>query len=649
MSYNETKNQLKNKLTDYVQRITEKSKGTNMYICPLCRSGTGKNHSGAFSIKDNTKWKCFKCSKGGDIFDLIGEYEKIPSHTEQFRRASEIYGIEIANQTKNHKHSKLEHQNQKINELSTKLENFNDFFLQAHKHICETDYPAQRGLSKEIINRFKLGYISNWKHPKAPNSMASPRLIIPISEHSYIARDTRNEIPKEQEYYKKSKVKGLDKVSWIFNKEALKNARKPIIVVEGEIDALSVMEVGGEAISLGSVSNVKSFIELLKVEKTNIPLIISLDNDKAGEKASEELRYAFKMLKIPFYGVNIAKGYKDPNDALKRNREHFKRVIEHAGTILQKIDKAKKEIYLQNNSANYLQKFINGITNDVNTPFIPTGFKKLDYVLDGGIYEGLYIIGAISSLGKTTMILQIADQIAKLGQDILIFSLEMARTELIAKSISRHTLQRVLLNGDNIACAKTTREITTAIKYNNYTSEEKKIIHESITEYGKYAEHIFIDEGIGDIGVQKIRDKVEQHIYFTGNTPIVIIDYLQILEPYNERATDKQNIDKSIRELKRLSRDFKIPVVGISSFNRENYKNSVTMEAFKESGAIEYSSDILIGLQLKGSGNKDFKVDEAKRKNPREIELVILKNRNGSTGNKVLFNFYPLYNYFKEL
>ena len=134
-----------------------------------------------------------------------------------------------------------------------------------------------------------------------------------------------------------------------------------------------------------------------------------------------------------------------------------------------------------------------------------------------------------------------------------------------------------------------------------------------------------------------------------GSAPVVIVDYLQILAPYNERLTDKQNVDKTVLELKRISRDYKIPVIGISSFNRANYSTAVNLEAFKESGAIEYSSDVLIGLQLKGSGSKDFDVNTAKAKNPREVELVILKNRNGRTGEKIDFNYYPLFNYFREM
>ena len=155
-------------------------------------------------------------------------------------------------------------------------------------------------------------------------------------------------------------------------------------------------------------------------------------------------------------------------------------------------------------------------------------------------------------------------------------------------------------------------------------------------------------EGIGNIGVNEVRTMVEKHIQVTGNTPILIIDYLQILAPSNERATDKQNTDKAVLELKRISRDFKMPVIGISSFNRDNYNNPVGMQSFKESGAIEYSSDVLIGLQFKGVGESGFDANEAKARNPREVELVILKNRNGQTGTKLELDFYAMFNYFEE-
>ena len=73
------------------------------------------------------------------------------------------------------------------------------------------------------------------------------------------------------------------------------------------------------------------------------------------------------------------------------------------------------------------------------------------------------------------------------------------------------------------------------------------------------------------------------------------------------------------------------------------------MQAFKESGAIEYSSDVLIGLQLYGVGNSGFKVDEARKKSPRQVELKILKNRNGKVGGKIRMDYYAPFNYFVEV
>ena len=647
MERQEAREQLKEQLKPYVESITRKSKGANMYVCPLCGSGTGSHSTGAFSIK-GTSWKCFSCNEGGDIFDLIGKHEGITDYSEQLKRAGELFGVSIDSYRATAQEDFREYQKQPKteqythNSIHTTATDYTQFFLQANRDIEKTSY--HRGLSIETLNRFKIGYVESWRHPKAPNAPASPRLIIPTSKESYLARDTREQIPEEQKPYSKSKVGSIH----LFNAKALQNATKPIFIVEGELDALSIIEVGGEAVALGTTTKVKSLLDVLKTKKPEQPLIIALDNDEAGEKAYKELSEGLRGLSIPFYRLNPAGEYKDANEALQGNREALRQAVEEAEHIQDEAKQAQREAYLSTSTAHYLQSFIDGIADSVNTPYIPTGFKGLDAVLDGGLYEGLYIVGAISSLGKTTLITQIADQIAQAGYDVLIFSLEMARAEIMAKSISRHTLQQVLSSGVDIRNAKTTRGITTGKRYENYSKTELELINGAIVAYSQYAEHIYISEGIGDIGAEQIRDTVKQHILFTGNTPVVIIDYLQILAPYSERATDKQNTDKAVMELKRISRDFKTPVIGISSFNRANYSVAVTMEAFKESGAIEYSSDVLIGLQLKGAGKKDFDANEAKKKSPREIELVILKNRNGSTGDKLGYRYYPLFNYFEE-
>ena len=140
---------------------------------------------------------------------------------------------------------------------------------------------------------------------------------------------------------------------------------------------------------------------------------------------------------------------------------------------------------------------------------------------------------------------------------------------------------------------------------------------------------------------------VQKHQQFTDSAPVLIIDYLQIIAPY-EKLTEKQSMDKTVMELKRISRDFKIPVLAISSLNRASYDKSINMTGFKESGGIEYSADVLFGLQLKGVEGQDFDVEKAKSDNPRKIELKILKNRNGKTGGSIFFEYYPEFTSFKK-
>lgn len=331
-----------------------------------------------------------------------------------------------------------------------------------------------------------------------------------------------------------------------------------------------------------------------------------------------------------------------------------------------------KQLYLNGNASAGLEDFMRDLS-EYKEP-IKTDFPIFDRVLDGGLHDGLYIVGAISSLGKTTFVVQMADQIAKLGQDVLFFSLEMSAKEIKAKSISRLTFENVLIDGKPENNAKTVRGITdlntrqnghTDIygqKHPAYTDYEKQLINRSIKQYADEAKGLYIIESIGDLTVEDIRAEVAKHKKYTGNTPVVIVDYLQILAPADDRKTDKQNTDHAVKALKHVSRDYLTPVFAISSLNRANYSSSISMSAFKESGAIEYSSDILIGLQFSKQRDVDEKNrnkranepitvldhDDEKSREPREIELKILKNRNGVTGVSIDYEYYAKYNSFKE-
>ena len=653
MEFERAVQELKGRIKDYAEDMLTKSKTKGQYVCVFCGSGQGVKATGALTMYEN-HFYCFSCQQKGDIFDLIQRVEGIDKK-QVIQHAAERYGISIDGYRKD---SRKDDNNVTIGENktdSTKKEESADytaFYRECNSHLQETDY--HRGISLDTLNRFLVGYSAQWKHPKAPPKVSpTPRLIIPTSKTSYLARDTRNAavIPENQSKYVKSKVGNVH----IFNEKALNNT--PVLyIVEGEIDALSIIDVGGNAVGLGSASNINSLFKVLdhSVNAQKQKFIISLDNDKAGEKAKNALIDGFCKRSISFCVYNPSGEHKDSNEALMSNKAEFEKAVLYG---MENVDKLIKE-YGEKENVEYKQTycakallggFIDGIAANVNTEAIPTGFKALDDILDGGFYEGLYGIGAISSLGKTTFALQIADQIAEYGHQVLIFSLEMSQNELIAKSISRNTFKRVIATSGDAKNAKTTRGIMTGKKYPFYNQTERELIKAAVNDYDNIAENLFIREGMGNVGADTIVEQVKEHIRKGNKPPVVIVDYLQILMPHSERGTDKTNTDYAILTLKRLSRDYKIPVVVISSFNRENYSNKVSMQAFKESGAIEYSTDVLIGLQLMGTGAKDFDVDTAKSKNPREIEAVILKNRNGRTGGKIGYNFYAMFNYFSEL
>lgn len=651
----------KNYIRENAALYLEKDNSKKGYICPLCHSGTGKSGTGMTSKDNDIHFTCWSCNdiKNNDIFDIIGKVEGITDTAEIFNRAYEIYNIEIdKDYTPVNAADEFEFIDQGSNkELESNNtaadtpnnaqgEDLTSFFLQASKDINKTNYLEKRGISKATAAKFNIGFIENWSHPKSP-FYKKPALIIPTSQTSYLARDTRDDIPEKERPYSKMKVG----TSNIFNLKAL-DTDNHVFVVEGEIDALTIEELGYKAIALGSITNSNNLIKYLKENKKELStsLILALDNDTSGKKAAEKLQELLKESGyISYIADDLYKDEKDANDLFLKDRATLlKDLTEWVYDPEAKYkEKAIKE-YEQNAAINYINDFLHGIKENANTQEIKTGFNALDEALEGGLYEGLYVLGAISSLGKTTFLLQMADQLAEQGNDVLVVSLEMARSELMSKSISRHTVINCLEMGISTANAKSNLGVSNGKRYSDYSNQETELIKKSVQDYSKYAANIYILEGLGDIGAKEVRDIVEKHTFIKGKAPIVIIDYLQIMGAYNERMTDKQNADYNVRELKRISRDFKTPVLCVSSFNRENYKSKVSMSSFKESGGIEYSSDVLLGMQLYGVGSSDFDIDQAKNKNPREIELIVLKNRSGRAGTKVKLNYYPVFNYFQE-
>lgn len=633
-------NELKPYLQDYATRVLTPSKG-GLYNCPICGSGTGPNKTGALGIFDNgTRWKCQACGKGGDIFDLCAASNHCDL-TEATRRIIDLYGTpSSAPAPKPAKAPVGPIRHDYAAEIAR--------FAAALEGSKGETYLKGRGFTRDTMRNKRFGY-----------DAAHGTITMPYSgSNTYYGQRSIDDTATGKHYNLK------DVEIPLYNPEALYTA--PVcFVVESPLCAASIEQEGGAAVSISGTNGGGRLHTQLKKKPTQAAFIVSLDNDETGQKAAAGLLKELKAAGYCALQADIAGEYKDPNERLQHDAAGLRQAISAAIMDAEKAQKAEAEKvadeYRQESAEGYIDQFFNGVADSVNTPAIPTGFPGLDKMLEGGLYEGLYIIGAISSLGKTTFVLQMADQIAEAGHDVIIFSLEMARTELMAKSISRLTFKLTQQRKN----AKTTRGITTGKRYAMYSDTEIQLITKAREEYrDKISPRVWIREGIGDLGVEQIRAAVERHINRTGRKPVIVIDYLQILAPYDIRATDKQNTDKAVLELKRISRDHKIPVMGISSFNRVNYTAPVNMAAFKESGAIEYSSDVLMGLQYEGMDYSEGETDGARQKRIRklvkdneqaarkgegvEIQLQILKNRNGGKGVSDPLTFYPMFNIFQE-
>ena len=270
-----------------------------------------------------------------------------------------------------------------------------------------------------------------------------------------------------------------------------------------------------------------------------------------------------------------------------------------------------------------------------------TGYSNIDAKMS--LYPGLYVLGAISSLGKTTFCGQMADQLAGMGEHVLYFTLEQTRLELVCKGLSR------LMAMNDMRSALTSMEIR-----RGSTSEALRIAREL---YAAQTEHEFIIECGFETNIEAIVNTVKDYISRTGSRPVVIVDYLQIISPVTSHQTTKDMVDYNVRALKKLQTENDLVVLVISSLNRSNYLTPIDFSSFKESGGIEYTADVIWGLQLQVMNDELFDkeaklkakreaVNEAKVANPRDIELVCLKNRYGVSSYTCSFKYYARYDYF---
>lgn len=626
------------------------SKG-GLYVCPVCGSGTGRNRTGALSIrKDDNRVTCFGKGKcfGDKGEDTLGALRIIWNTDENgvFRQAG------LDNDTTP----------EPIRAAAPKKEppapraDFRDYISKAHAALMESAdaqaYLTGRGFTEDTMRRFNLGYDAEKK-----------AVVIPYG------RDGRYYITRAigEKAYRKPKAAEAG-AEPIYNAACLYAGDAPaVFVVESALCAISIMQEGGAAIALNGTGTEK-LLKQITAQPTQKTLVLCLDNDEAGQEAQRGLADKLTAQGVPFVAYNVAGAHKDPNEHLQADPAAFAEAVKNGmnAPAAEREAQRKERAYqfkARYSAAGRINSFMDGIAESVNNPPQPTGFDALDSILDGGIYAGYIILTGGTSVGKTALCLQIADNVAATGRDVLYFTLEMTAADLMARSISRLTFKNC---GGRESNAKTTRYITDGTKRAQFSPAEAQLVAESTIEYADtIAPHIFFVEPrqldkdfLSTDDIRAVLKDYAEGMEPGDRAPFVIVDYAQLLRPAdNEKNTDsKQNMSNNATVLYHISKQYNIPLLAITSQPRSEYGQRDSMNAGKESGDLEYTAEYLFRLQFPKPTNKEDKKPEnagsyekkQKRKDPRTVELAIMKNRSGATGDTVTFTYHAKFNHFEE-
>lgn len=592
-------------------------------VCPICGSGSGKNGTG-ITEDPNSRNHFLKCwrgdcrfHQGGSVIDLymlergIDFKQAVSDLAQQLHITIDPYrGSSAAEDFKSPAEAAAARQTGGNSSFSgngtpaaqaatdpaqTVIQpraDYTDYLRKCANSLAESAeaqaYLEKRGISLDTAVKYGLGFDAAWVSPtvikrqQAKGSAWTPEpkpcIIIPSAKSHYVARDIRPNLDDQQRKFSKMnegepQIMGLP---ILYDEDS---RYLSVFVTEGAFDALSIAEIGAPAISLNSTSNVDKLLKNLEQRPTEATLILCLDNDDAGKQATARLKEGLNRLNISWTTADINGRHKDPNEALTADRAAFEKAIYKA---------VEGEAARPDNTTAYLDELMAGeIERFKEGKDKVTGFSNLDEQT-GGLYSGLYVLAAISSLGKTTFALQMADQIAAAGKDVLFFSMEQSRLEMVSKSLARMTAQA------NIGSAVNSLAIR-----KGYMPPQ---VIDAVKQYkAQTGERLSIIEGNFNCDIGFIADYIRRYKQQTKTAPVVFIDYLQILQPAADgksRGSKKDEIDLAITELKRLSREQNLTIIVISSLNRANYLTPFAFESLKESGGIEYTADVVWGLQL---------------------------------------------------
>ena len=302
-------------LWDYLQKYHNVTSPKRFFHC-LNPNHIDNNPSMMFTDKYNI-CKCFSCGASYDIYDLIGLDYDLHSFKEQLEKVQELYlgYVPVKKEVKK--------------EIDNKIYDYTNYYNKCFKSRYETTYLEQRGITRELIDKYKIGYDEERK-----------LVVFPINKHCYFARSVVDN----------DKIKSRGS-SDIWNKKYIKENNQLIYVTEGIIDALSleVIDPNVKVMSINGVGNINSLVYALKENNFNGTIGIAFDKDGAGKKATDELKKELAKINVNSFSTSMIATFddtskvKDINMALINNKALLKRNYEYINSaLLQYINKEKE-------------------------------------------------------------------------------------------------------------------------------------------------------------------------------------------------------------------------------------------------------------------------------------------------------------------
>ena len=435
MERNQDLNSLKIHLRECVESITQHSKN-GLYVCPLCGSGTGAKRTGAFSIDSSgERWKCFSCNESGDIYDLIAKVEHVTAQAAT-RIVINRYGDAAteAGMTESRPAPASAPSAPVVHDYAAFL---NECAAALPGSPAES-YLQARGLTIETMQRFGLGYDAQHQTVTIPYD----------TQGGYYIQRSINP-------YATAKYYNLSGATMpLFNAAALYSSAPVVFVVEGAICAISIMQEGGAAVAISGTGGISKLRKQLESKPTAAALIVCLDNDDAGRKATEEMEAMLSKLGVfcvngttAIMGETIDQGStdyrKDPNEVLQKDGSEVLRrfvadTIETTMQERQSMEQEADEERQERTGAGMVDSFLQAVQTRKYEP-LPTGITDIDRALYGGFMrQQLIVLGAAPGVGKTALAQWIFEGIAQKGISSCVYlNLEMSREQILARSLAR--------------------------------------------------------------------------------------------------------------------------------------------------------------------------------------------------------------------